>query len=86
MINKILYPKYYLEDLKRFGSKSDGGYILSNKIIKKADFLLSFGLGDNFQFESDLKKANSKCKIYVYDHTIDLLYWVKYFFLVLEIY
>ena len=75
MIDKILYPQYYTKDLLRLGSQSDGGYVLSNKIIKKADFLLSFGLGDNFKFESDLKKRNPRLKIYVYDHTIHFFYW-----------
>ena len=80
MIDKILYPQYYTKDLLRLGSQSDGGYVLSNKIIKKADFLLSFGLGDNFKFESDLKKRNPRLKIYVYDHTINFFYWIKHFF------
>jgi hypothetical protein len=64
LINKILFPKYYIKDLIRVGSQSDGGYVISNKIIRKADYLLSFGLGDNFRFETDLKKKNPKCKIY----------------------
>ena len=80
MINKALYPKYYIKDLVRLGNQSDGGYILSNKIIKKSDYLLSFGLGDNFGFESDIKKKNSRCNIYVYDHTINFFYWIKHFF------
>ncbi len=80
MINKILFPKYYIKDLIRVGSQSDGGYVISNKIIRKADYLLSFGLGDNFRFETDLKKKNPKCKIYVYDHTINFFYWTKHFF------
>ena len=65
-MKRILYPQYYTKDLVRLGDQSDGGYILSNKIIKKSDFLLTFGLGDNFRFESDLIKKNPKCKIYVY--------------------
>lgn len=80
MIDKKLYPQYYIKDLVRLGNQSDGGYILSNKIIKKTEFLLSFGLGDNFKFESDLKKRNPRCKIYVYDHTINFFYWIKHFF------
>jgi hypothetical protein len=80
LINKIFYPQYYIKDLIRLGNHSDGGYILSNKVIKKCDFLLSFGLGDNFRFESDLIKKNPKCKIYVYDHTVNFFYWIKHFF------
>lgn len=79
-MKRILYPQYYTKDLVRLGDQSDGGYILSNKIIKKSDFLLTFGLGDNFRFESDLIKKNPKCKIYVYDHTINFFYWIRHFF------
>jgi hypothetical protein len=62
------------------GNRLDGGYVLSNKIIKKCDFLLSFGLGDNWTFEKDLKKINPQCRIYAYDHTINFFYWVRHFF------
>ena len=80
MINKILYPQYYTRNLVRLGNRLDGGYVLSNKIIKKCDFLLSFGLGDNWTFEKDLKKINPQCRIYAYDHTINFFYWVRHFF------
>jgi hypothetical protein len=80
LLNKLFYPQYHIKDLIRLGNQSDGGYLFSKKIIKKTQFLLSFGLGDNFQFETDLKKINPRCKIYVYDHTINFVYWIKHFF------
>jgi len=58
MLPKILKPKF-VDDLVRLGDKSDGGYVISNKILKNCKFCLTFGLGDNFSFENDLKKNNS---------------------------
>ena len=66
MLPKILKPKF-VDDLVRLGDKSDGGYVMSNKILKDCKFCLTFGLGDNFSFENDLKKKNSNSKIFVYD-------------------
>jgi len=38
----------------RVGSRNDGGYILLKELLPKADMLLSFGIGDNWEFESEL--------------------------------
>tara|TARA_B100001123_G_C14807869_1_gene827119 strand:- start:270 stop:656 length:387 start_codon:yes stop_codon:yes gene_type:complete len=79
MLPKILKPKF-IDDLIRLGDKSDGGYVISNKMLKNCKFCLTFGLGDNFSFESDLKKKNPNSKIFVYDHSVSILFWLKHFF------
>lgn len=76
---KYFYPKK-INDLIRIGDKSDGGYIFIKKLIFEAKSCLSFGLGDNFSFESNLKKINKKINIYVFDHTVDYKFWFKHFF------
>ena len=58
-----------VKDLKRFGPKNDGGYLMSSKVFKNCNFLLSFGLGDNWGIEKFfLKKKNTI--VHVYDHTV----------------
>ncbi len=79
MLSKYFYPKK-VNNLIRLGNKLDGGYIFNKKSLLKCKYCLSFGLGDNFTFESDLKKINPKIKIEVYDHTVDYKFWIKHFF------
>jgi len=76
---KYFYPKYP-SDLIRIGDNSDGGYIFNKKIIFKIHSCLSFGLGDNFSFEKELKKINSKIKIHIFDHTVNYKFWIRHFF------
>ena len=79
MLSKYFYPKK-VNNLIRLGNKLDGGYIFNKKSLLKCKYCLTFGLGDNFTFESDLKKINPKIKIEVYDHTVDYKFWIKHFF------
>lgn len=80
MLPKIFLPKISKSPLKRLGDKSDGGYIVNEKIIKCSNNLITFGLGDNFSFEKHFHSLKPKSKVYVFDHTINYLYWVKHFF------
>ena len=56
--------------LSRFGRAGDGGYVLSENIPLLSEYLLSFGLGANIDFELSIKKANPSIVIDVYDHTV----------------
>ena len=79
MLPKIFKP-IFVNDLMRLGDKSDGGYIISNKILIDCKFCLTFGLGDNFSFEIDLEKKNKKIKFVAYDHTVNFQFWFKHSF------
>ena len=79
MLTKYFYPKKIIR-LIRIGNKLDGGYVFNKNLLLKCKYCLSFGLGDNFTFESELKKINPKIKIEVLDHTIDYKFWIKHFF------
>jgi hypothetical protein len=65
-----LFFKKYVPDLKykRFGSVNDGGYILADDLSSN-DFLISFGIEANVDFEEDLAKTVSG--IHAYDYSID---------------
>ena len=64
-------------DLIRMGNKKDGGYIVSQKPLKKVDLLLSFGMSDNWSFEEDFLRLNNKNIIHIYDHTVGYLSFIK---------
>ena len=54
---RIIAMKKYLApvilaatDLKRYGSKNDGGYVLPKKVVAKSKFVISGGIEDNNDF------------------------------------
>ncbi len=59
------------EDLIRIGHKNDGGYLISKKDIELSDFLISFGVCDDWSFEEDIL-THKKMPIMAYDGTISL--------------
>jgi len=77
MFYSFLKPQYKVK-LKRLGDHFDGGYLIPEQCIKHTELLVSFGLGNNWSFEKDFKKANKKIKIYCYDHAITRRFWVEF--------
>lgn len=63
-------------DLVRFGSKNDGGYILSKKSLDISDFLLSFGLSNDWSFEDQVRNEKS-LPILIYDHSVSEKYFIN---------
>ena len=59
VISKIFYPKNNCS-LIRLGNNNDGGYVVEENSIKNSEILLSFGLSDDWSFESDFSKLGKK--------------------------
>ena len=59
-----------IKNLVRLGCDNDGGYVVSEEIVKNCENLITLGLGSDWSFELDYIKSNSKVKIHVYDHTV----------------
>ena len=70
MLPKFLKPRIFV-NLKRIGSKNDGGYFVPKKIIHQAKNLITCGLGFNWDFEKKFYKLNPFCKIIVYDQSVN---------------
>lgn len=71
-----LKPKYEY-DLIRIGSRNDGGYLIEKNSLYESDFLLSFGISTDWNFEKEFIKKNNvnlKC----FDGSIDDSYWLKW--------
>lgn len=66
-----------MRDLIRVGSKNDGGYIIPARL--KFDFLISFGLGDNWDFEKDSLSRGIVKDFVVYDHSVSFETLLKKF-------
>ena len=59
------------DDLLRLGSRYDGGYIITENIIRHTDFVVGLGVGTDWNFEKDFH-GRKPCPVHCYDHTISL--------------
>ncbi len=75
MLSKIFKPKYSY-DLVRLGSKHDGGYLIEFNSLNRADFLFSFGISTNWDFEESFLKYN-KINFIAFDASINEEFWNK---------
>lgn len=71
MLPNFLKPKVSIEMI-RLGGNLDGGYFVPKKYLTNIKYLISCGLGFNWDFEKDFVKQNKKAKIFIYDHTVNI--------------
>ena len=71
---------YEADDLIRVGRNQDGGYIVPKNILNKSNFLLSFGMANDWSFEEDFLKYNSINKVHIYDHSVNYSYFLLRFY------
>lgn len=65
--------------LLRLGRNADGGYVVDQELLGRSNYLLSFGLGDDWSFELDFLKHNKDSIIHIYDHTVNIYQFLKPF-------
>lgn len=77
---KARLPRFFsfstTSDLVRFGRDGDGGYLVSEKDVERANCLLSFGVNDDWSFEQSFLKARD-INIVAYDGSISAKYFLK---------
>jgi hypothetical protein len=71
----FLKPKI-LFNLIRLGKNFDGGYVVSEELIKKSDGLISFGYGNDSSFELDYIRITHK-QVHIYDYTFSAIFLTK---------
>ena len=76
---KYILP-FRTNDLIRFGNKKDGGYVISKKALQNVNFMLSFGMSNNWSFEENFLKVDLKNEVHIYDHTVGYKYFFFNFF------
>lgn len=64
------------EDLIRLGKKNDGGYLVSKSDIYQTNFLISFGINDDWSFESDFTNLRNM-PLLAYDASVNLKFFIK---------
>jgi hypothetical protein len=65
----LLRPLDY-PGLTRLGTASDGGYVIPADQIAGCQYLVSLGLGKNWQFDVEFASRNPLAKIVSVDHTV----------------
>jgi len=73
MLPIIFKPKYDYE-LIRLGSSHDGGYLIEKSSLFRTNFLFSFGVSTNWDFEKDFLKYR-KINLMAFDGSIDDFFW-----------
>jgi hypothetical protein len=61
---------HVIDDLRRYGNRRDGGYLLPASVIGQIDAVLSCGLATDWSLEEDLAAGHGGRIIHVYDHTV----------------
>jgi hypothetical protein len=75
---KWLKPKKIKNDkLLRVGTRGDGGYILSKSALIDADSLISLGIKDDWNFENEFLKINTKSTLLAIDLVTDFMFFLK---------
>ena len=69
----ILKPKYSY-DLIRLGTDFDGGYLIERSSLINSNFLLSFGISTNWDFERDFININ-KVGYLAFDGSVNEKFW-----------
>ena len=63
-------------NLIRLGRNNDGGYLVEKNSIKNCKTLISFGIGNDWSFESYFKSQNN-IKIFAYDYSVNNYFWSR---------
>jgi hypothetical protein len=69
VIKDLLKTSRAAATYKRYGSSGDGGYVLSDEIIRSGDVLISFGVDKNVDFEVEM--AEIVLRVDMYDDSVD---------------
>ena len=60
----------FLDDLVRVGAKGDGGYVLNEAAVLHSQYLLSFGINDEWSFEIDFLNRKPNMKAFCFDYSV----------------
>ena len=80
MIPTFLKPYHTnFSNLIRLGRKSDGGYVIDKRVIRKTKIVITCGLEAEWSFEKEFQEYNKNCKVLAFDHTVDNKFWADRF-------
>ena len=69
-LSQLLTPYEIGLDKQRIGDKHDGGYVIFPELISKIDRCYTYGVGNDYSFETELVKLYPYKICHMYDHTV----------------
>jgi hypothetical protein len=75
---RVLRPHIY-EDLTRVGGYKDGGYLVPLEYLKRLTTFVNFGVGEDFDFEIELRRSYGVLKILSFDSLVSTNYFMIHF-------
>ena len=66
--------------LLRLGVKKDGVYILDKELLKTSNFLVSFGMAEEYSFEEEFLKFNKNNELIIFDFSVSHSHYFKELF------
>lgn len=67
----------FLSDLIRLGAKSDGGYVVNERSILQSQYLMSFGVNEDWSFELDFLNRKPSVNVFCFDHSVSKAGFLK---------
>jgi hypothetical protein len=67
----------FLDDLIRLGGAFDGGYLINERSIRYSQYLMSFGVNDDWSFEEDFLNRKPNLKVLCFDHSVSKKIFLK---------
>jgi len=77
MLREIRLFEY--KELRRFGRKQDGGYVIPNDLFEQINSVISLGISFEWSFEMEIRKSFGDLKIYTFDYTTNVCKMVELF-------
>jgi len=66
-ISLIGFRPTFLDDLVRLGPDRDGGYVVNERSVLQSQYLMSFGVNDDWSFELDFLNRKPDVKVSCFD-------------------
>jgi hypothetical protein len=71
------FKPMFLDDLIRVGASFDGGYLVNERSIRSSQYLLSFGVYDDWSFEADFLNRQPNLQILCFDYSVSRKVFLK---------
>ena len=73
---KLVKPQNIFQKKVRLGPNEDGGYVMTEDILKNCSALMTYGVGNEIRYEEQFAKEYQK-PVYMFDYTIGHQAWKR---------
>lgn len=73
---KLLKPKNIHQTKRRIGPPEDGGYVMTEEVMKECSALMTYGVGHDTRYEEEFVRTYNK-PAFLFDHTNGMEKWER---------